>query len=151
MRKWLNAVILGLICFILIAIPASASIGVGLSCGFKFDLGSIQKKQTYHVGQMCILNMGDTAGWYHMDVAYLYQQPERQVPKEWVKFTPETFWLEVFRYEDGSYSHYQQVVEVDLVVPARARFGDYYAILEGCTGESIGVCVGAHFRFKVVR
>jgi len=156
MRKSLRAIILALICFALVVIPASASIGIGLGCGFKFDLGSIKKKQTYHVGQMCILNTGTEAGWFHMDTSSLYQQPELRVPKEWVKFTPETFWLEpCTRYETGGYSCpfdvAQKVVQVDLVVPAKARFGDYFAYLEGCTGQTIGACVAAPLRLKVVR
>ena len=149
MKRWLRAIILALICFGLIAIPASASIGIGLSCGFRFDLGSIQKKQTYHVGQMCILNTGTGAGWFRMNVSYLYQQPEMRVPEEWVKFTPETFWLNAGLTPQGGY--YQQIVQIDLIIPAKARVGDYYSLLEGCTGTSIGVCVGAPLRFKVVR
>ena len=155
MRKWLNALILGLLCFGLMVIPASASIGIGLGCGFKFDLSSVQKKQTYHVGQMCILDTGTEAGWFHMDAGYLYQQPELKVPKEWVKFTPETFWLEPCTRVEGGYicpfDIAQKVVQIDLIVPSRARFGDYFAYLEGCTGQAIGVCVAAPLRFEVVR
>lgn len=157
-RKFLLAVVVLVLAVLLVpSKKAFAATGIGLGCGFKFDLGRLAKGQSYHIGQMCILNTGDQAYPAKMNISYFYMQPEMKVPESWVRFEPSEFWLEpCTRLEGGGYicpfDISQKVVQVYLNIPRNAAKGSYFALLEGCSnsGGYIGVCVGSKLLFDIV-
>ena len=125
-----------------------ATVGVGVG------LGSIQVDETlkqgmkYNLPTLPVLNTGDVAGEYTVEVAYHKDQEELLPPKEWFTFTPETFTL-----EPGETQNVEMVLTlpIDDVVP-----GDYFAYIEGKpiqnleTGEtSIGVAAATKLNFTV--
>lgn len=145
----ISLVILAL--FVMTAV-VQAGIGIGLCCGFRFDMGELHKGQSYRLGQMCILNTGDEPSCYRMGVTYHYQQPEKQIPAEWIYFEPGTFCLKPYKIDDSYDWSQQQVVGVYLEIPKNARKGDYFAYLEACTdsGGTVGVCVASKLSFTIV-
>jgi len=132
--------------------PVAASQGIGLIVGPDFDLGEVEKRQIYHAGQMCIVNTGDEPSWYKMDVSYLQNQSQLPVPKEWITFEPQRFYL--YPGVNGVYQfdYAQKIVQVYLSIPRNARKGEYFCYLEASTdsGSWLSLAVGAPFSFTVV-
>ena len=156
MRK-IRTIGLAIIALLVMTTVAQASIGIGLGCGFRFEMGDLRKGQSYHLGQMCLLNTGDQPGCYKMDIGYRSGQAELRAPKEWVRFEPSDFCLEPCdRLEGGGYScpfdQAQKLVQVYLDIPKNARKGDYFAYLMACTdsGGTVGACVASKLSFIIV-
>lgn len=133
-----------LIALLLLLTPLTVFAGAGLGLSApRFDLGMIRKGDCYDVGKLTVLNWrGDETGFYQMSVTYLDKQPEYRVPRDWVIYTPQSFYIEV-----GGY----QQVDVDLCVPKNAKKGDYFAYIEaGLSSDgNIGVAVATKLRFSL--
>lgn len=122
-----------------------AKIGVGVGLGKiqideKLSPGGIYKLPT-----LPVLNTGDEAGEYKVEVTYLSDQPELQPPGEWFTFTPQKFPLSA----GGS-----QLVDVSLSLPVDTRPGNYFAFLEAHPvargeGVTIGVAAATKLNFTV--
>lgn len=145
--------IIGIIIVLLLAssTPATASLGIGVG-GLTFDLGEVQKGQTYYVGCMQILNVGDEPTWYKMGVSYASSQLELEVPAEWITFIPQRFYLYPGVDKVYELGYAQQIVSIYLTVPKYAHKGDYFCYLDASTdtGSWFNIAVGATLRFRVV-
>lgn len=124
---------------------ALAKIGVGVGLGKiqideKLSPGGIYKLPT-----LPVLNTGDEAGEYKVEITYLSDQPELRPDASWFSFTPQSFPLSA----GGS-----QNVEVSLTIPVDARPGNYFAFLEAHPvakgeGVTIGVAAATKLNFTV--
>ena len=120
-----------------------AKAGIGLSSA-RFNLGELKKGQCYDVGSMVIFNyQGTCQGTYEMDVTYQHLQPEHRIPRDWIVYTPILFTLD---------PNQNQLVDVDLCIPNKARRGDYFAYLEAhmLSGGNISAAVATKLNFTVV-
>jgi hypothetical protein len=125
-----------------------ADVGVGVGLGSITVDENLKQGMKYNLPVLSVLNTGDVAGEYTVDIAYHQDQEELLPPKEWFTFTPETFQLE----PGGS-----QNVEITLTLPIDDVVpGDYFAYIEGKpiqnleTGEtSIGVAAATKLYFTV--
>jgi len=124
---------------------ALAKIGVGVGLGKiqideKLSPGGIYKLPT-----LPVLNTGDEAGEYKVEVTYLSDQPELRPDPSWFSFTPQSFTLDA----SGS-----QLVNVSLSLPVDMRPGNYFAFLEAHPvargeGVTIGVAAATKLNFTV--
>lgn len=122
-----------------------AKVGVGVGLGKiqideKLSAGGI-----YKLPSLPVLNTGDEAGEYEVEVTYLSDQPEFRPDASWFTFTPQNFPLEA----GGS-----QLVEVTLVLPVDSRPGNYFAFLEAhpvkkAEGVTIGIAAATKLNFTV--
>lgn len=98
-----------------------ANVGVGIGNG-KIEVDqSLKAGSIYQVPSVTVLNTGDVASEYEMDVTYHVEQTEMWPDKKWFKFSPSKFKLE----PQGA-----QIVEVRLDVPVKVTPGDYFAFIE---------------------
>jgi hypothetical protein len=125
-----------------------ANVGVGVGLGSITVDEDLKQGMQYNLPTLTVLNTGDVAGKYTVDIAYHKDQEELLPPKEWFTFTPEIFQLE----PGGS-----QNVEIKLTLPIDDIVpGDYFAYIEGKpvqnleTGEtSIGIAAATKLYFTV--
>ena len=126
-----------------------ARIGVGISSGeIKMDK-PLKPGAIYELPSLPVRNTGDEPSYYGLGVAYHVERTEIRIPKEWLTFNPDKFYL-----EPGQ----QQPVAIKLTLPLKAEPGDYFAYVEafpvaeitGSGGASMGIAVGAKLFFTVV-
>ena len=125
-----------------------ASVGVGVGLGsIKVD-EELKQGMQYNLPILTVLNTGDVAGEYTVDIAYHKDQEELLPPKEWFTFSPEIFYLEP---GDSQNIEITLTLPIDDVVP-----GDYFAYVEGKpsrkldTGETvIGVAAATKLTFTI--
>jgi hypothetical protein len=130
---------------ILMMQPCSANVGVGVGTGKIAVEDPLMPGGTYKINPISVLNTGDEASNYAVDVTYLYGQTELRIPEDWAIFSPATFFL-----EPGD----SQIVEVALTIPLDAEPGDYFCFLEAhpvTEGEGfrIGVAAATKLYFSV--
>lgn len=140
---------ISLIALVLIGIlliqPCSARVGVGVGTGKITVDEPLMPGGTYKISSMSVMNTGDEASNYSVDVTYLYEQAELRPPEEWVAFNPKTFHLEP---NEG------KIVELKLNIPMDAPPGNYFCFLEAhpiAEGEGfrIGVAAATKLYFSV--
>jgi len=140
---------IGLIALVLIGMllmqPCLAKVGVGVGTGKITVDEPLMPGGTYKISSMSVLNTGDEASTYSVDVTYLHGQTELRIPEEWVVFTPETFYLN---------PQESKLVGVALNIPLDAEPGDYFCFLEAhpvTEGEGfrIGVAAATKLYFTV--
>lgn len=143
----MQKILLTLLILVALLFPqtAVAKIGVGVGLGKiqideKLSPGGIYKLPT-----LPVLNTGDEAGEYKVEVTYLSDQPELQPDASWFSFTPQSFALDA----GGS-----QLVDVSLSLPVDTRPGNYFAFLEAHPvakgeGVTIGVAAATKLNFTV--
>lgn len=124
---------------------ALAKIGVGVGLGKVQIDESLAPGGIYNLPTLPVLNTGDEAGDYEVEVTYLSEQSEFQPDASWFTFTPQNFSLDA----GGS-----QLVEVSLSLPIDVRPGDYFAFLEAHPvtegeGVTIGVAAATKLNFTV--
>ena len=133
-----------LTCVFLISVASAAS--VGWSAKSRFYVGSVMPNQLYDIGLGYAFNPGDAYQCYVMDVAYIYNQPEKHPPKEWLLFAPASFCLEA----GAGLS-----VDIDLRVDPGTKIdgglkGDYFAFIGPCTYDgNVGACAASRLYFTV--
>lgn len=130
---------------ILLLQPCSARVGVGVGTGKITVDEPLMPGGTYKIHSMSVMNTGDEASNYSVDVTYLYEQKELRPPEEWVVFNPKTFHLEP---NEG------KIVELRLNIPMDAPPGNYFSFLEAhpvAEGEGfrIGVAAATKLYFSV--
>jgi len=137
-----------LIIMFLIIVPnlTSANVGVGVGLG-KIQIDELLKSGgIYKLPSIPVINTGDEAGDYEMEVTFQQEQTELRPDAKWFNFSPPTFHLA------GGQS---QIVEVSLVLPTNAAAGKYFAYLEahpvkvGASGVSVGIAAATKLNFTV--
>lgn len=127
------------------ASAAMAKVGVGVGLG-KVNIDEpLSPGGIYNLPTLPVLNTGDEAGEYEVEITYLSEQEELRPTQEWFTFSPQTFPLGAGE---------SQQVEVSLILPVDTRPGDYFAFLEAhplTSGEgvSIGVAAATKLNFTV--
>ena len=131
----------------LITLPAMARIGVGVNLG-KIEIDEpLRPGGIYNFPIIGVINTGDEAGDYEVEVTYHQDQPQLKPAQEWFSFEPQQFHL-----EPGQ----SQSVSVKLTLPVKAKPGDYFAYLEAHPiikagpGTTIGVAAATKAYFTVV-
>jgi len=143
MKKFLFLV-LSLILFPALAL---ASVGVGVNLG-KIEIDQpLKAGGIYNFPSLGVINTGDEAGDYELEVTYHQDQPQLRPAQEWFVFTPDQFHLEPGK---------SQSVAVKLSLPMKVKPGDYFAYLEAHPvikvgpGTTIGVAAATKTYFSVV-
>ena len=137
--------VLALVAALSSASPSYAQTGVGV------DIGKISVDEPltpggiYRLPSVGVINTGQEAGDYEVEVSYLHQQKELRPAQEWFTFEPKTFYL-----EPGQ----SQPVSISLSIPVNAKPGDYFASIEAHpivkkTGVSSGVAAATKLYFTV--
>lgn len=125
-----------------------ATIGVGVGTG-KIQLDEKLKPGTlYELPSITVINTGDEAGDYLLDITFHQDQPELRPDPSWFTYKPNTFNL-----EPGE----AQEVQVMLTLPVKTVPGDYFAYLEARPkatadqggGAAIGVAAASKLYFSV--
>ncbi len=127
---------------------AMARIGVGIGGGKIVVDEPLKAGMLWDLPSVTILNTGDEASDYEVDVAFHNDQPEIWPEREWFEFEPKEFYLE----PGGA-----QIVEVSLNLPVKVLPGDYFAFVEGKPlkratengGANIGVAAASKLYFSV--
>ncbi len=140
---------LALVSFLLMPILVFARIGVGVGSGKIEVKEKLKPGQSYNLPLLPIINNGDEPSEYEATVEYHEGIPQLWPPREWIKFTPQKFYLEPGQVKN---------VVVELNLPVKAKPGDYFAYLEGhpvkktvgTGGATIGVAAAAKLYFTVV-
>ncbi len=139
---------LALVTVFLFNLPiVSAKIGVGMGAGEIRLTDSIKQGGIYSLPNLRIFNTGDETTTYSMNVAYHQDRPELRPKYDWFSFSPNKFTLEAGK---------SQEVQVSMIVPVKAKQGDYFAFIESGPvvsnkpGTSVGVSVATKLFFTVV-
>ena len=125
--------------------PAAARLGVGINVGKIVVDEPLLSGGIYPITKMAVINTGDEAGSYELDVSYIEGQKELSPPKEWFSFKPKEFRLKPKQARE---------VEIGLVIPVQARAGDYFALVEAHPvvkkkAVTIGIAAAAKMSFSV--
>src|SRR3989344_8626139 len=143
----MQKILLTLLILVALLFPQTALAKIGVGVG----LGKIQIDEElspggiYKLPTLPVLNTGDEAGEYKVEVTYLSDQPELRPDASWFSFTPQSFPLDA----GGS-----QLVDVSLSLPVDTRPGNYFAFLEAhpvakAEGGTIGVAAATKLNFTV--
>src|SRR3989344_2722681 len=143
MRKILTIIVI----FVAFLSPqaALAKIGVGVGLGKVQIDENLSPGGIYKLPTLPVLNTGDEAGEYEVEVTYLSEQSEFRPEASWFTFTPQNFSLDA----GGS-----QLVEISLTLPVDVRPGNYFAFLEAhpvarAEGVTIGIAAATKLNFTV--
>lgn len=136
-----------LLAILLLPSIALANVGVGIGNG-KIEVNDpLKAGSIYQVPSVTVLNTGDVAAEYEMDITYHVEQTGIWPDKDWFKFSPHKFQLE----PGGA-----QIVEVRLDIPVKVVPGDYFAFIEAhpvVVNESgvtkINIAAACKFYFSV--
>jgi len=141
----MKEIVLLIIIGLLVALPLQAKIGVGVGLG-KIQIDEpLKPGGIYKFPSVPVLNTGDEAGDYEMEVTFQHEQPELKPEADWFSFSPKTFHLEAGQ---------SQTVAVSLVLPAKVSPGNYFAYLEAhpvqkAEGVTIGIAAATKTYFTV--
>ncbi len=129
------------------AVPAIASIGVGIGSGKIVVQQELKPGGIYDLPELPVLNTGDEPSDYGVSIEFNEIQPQFKPAREWFSFEPATFHLE---------PQQSRLVKTSLSVPLKAPPGAYFAYLEahpahkaqaGQTG--VGVAAASKLYFTV--
>ncbi len=124
---------------------AVAKLGVGVGLG-KINIDEeLSPGGIYKLPAVPVLNTGDEAADYEVEVTFLSEQEQEQPDAKWFSFTPQSFHLEPGK---------SQTVEVSMTLPVGTRPGDYFAFLEAHPvkkgeGVTIGIAAATKLNFTV--
>ena len=146
--RWRNAVVISLVLFggwVTAPQEGHADRGVGVSAGNIIVHDRLAPGRTYNLPSISVINTGDEPGPYEVVVSYLEGQKERRIPEEWVRFDPQSFFLE---------AEQSQPVAITVTIPLRARPGDYFAFIEAhpvieAAGATVSVAAATRLFFTV--
>lgn len=140
-------IILFLVTFLLLPLLSIARVGVGVNLG-KIEIDEpLKPGGIYNFPSLGVINTGDEAGDYEIEVTYHQDQPQLRPAQEWFSFNPSQFRLEA----GGS-----QSVAIKLTLPMKTKPGDYFAYLEAHPvikagpGTTIGIAAATKTYFKVI-
>ncbi|MEK7609683.1 MAG: hypothetical protein AAB470_01000 [Patescibacteria group bacterium] len=121
-----------------------AKVGVGMGAGEIRLTESVKPGGVYELPSLRIFNTGDEVTIYGMNIAYHQDRPELRPAQSWFSFNPATFTIEPGK---------SQEVKVTMLVPVKAKPGDYFAFVESgpvasnSPGTSVGVAVASKLFF----
>ena len=126
----------------------SANIGVGVGTGKIIADQALRPGASYVLPPLVVINTGDEASDYAVNLQYREGQPELKPEVAWLSFEPESFYLEPGK---------TQTVEVKISLPVKgATPGDYFAFIQAhpvakadVSGTSVGVAAAAKLYFTV--
>jgi len=131
---------------LLAAVPAHASIGVGVNLG-KIEIDEpLKPGGIYNLPLVGVINTGDEGGDYELEITYHQDQPELRPAQDWFSFSPADFHLEAGESKS---------VAIKLSLPLNMRPGDYFAYIEAHPvaksgpGTTIGVAAATKTYFTV--
>lgn len=141
----LAAILVSLISLCLGAVQVQAQPGVGIMPGVIRVDEPLLPGGYYNVPSLQVVNTGQEASDYEVELARMAQQEELQAPPEFISFSPKSFHL-----EPGA----SQVVSLSLDIPVKAKPGDYLAYIEAhpvahAGGTSIGIAVATKLFFTI--
>lgn len=145
MKKFVSLFILA---FLFLPFFACARVGVGINTGTIQMPQPLKAGGIYELPEFAIINTGDETSEYKIGVEYYTGQPELLPPRDWFRFEPPTFYLEKGK---------GQTIKTKIVVPLKAKPGDYFAYVEGrplardivTGGVTIGVAAATKLYFTV--
>jgi hypothetical protein len=146
LRLWLSAAI-GLLAAAGAPVAAQASIGVGVQAGPVRLAGAAHPGGTYSLPPVYVVNTGTEAESVAIRVERLSRGTGRTVPASWIRVSALPSRL----------GHGQSArIPLDLVVPARARPGQYFSdvVVTGSAaltagGANLGVAAATDLEFRV--
>lgn len=137
-----------LIAVLILPSTVFARIGVGIGSGEIRVDKNLKPGAIYELPSLPVRNTGDEPSYYSLGTAYHIERTELRIPKEWLTFSPDKFYLEPGK---------NQSVTIKLTLPVKAQPGDYFCYVEafpvaeaGSGGATIGIAVGAKLFFTVV-
>ena len=148
MKNFLKTFFVSFFLITLITPVVASGLGVGIGTGKISIDEELRNGMTYNFPSLVVINTGDRASNYTLDISYNRDQAELLPPRDWFTFTPEVFFLEP---GESQQVEIRMRVPVDNVVP-----GDYFAYLEakpviepeeGVT--AVGVSVAAKLNFTI--
>lgn len=124
-----------------------ARIGVGVGTGkIQFEK-PLKPGGNYSLGTLGVLNTGDEAGDYEIEITYHQDQTQLKPPQKWFSFDPPRFYLNPGELKN---------VIIRLNLPVKTKPGDYFAFVEAHPlmkptegGATIGVAAAAKLYFSV--
>jgi hypothetical protein len=146
MKKLLIALSAIVIIILILPLAVQAKTGVAISPGKIYVDEPLMPGGNYVLHNVQIINNGDQPSNYEVVLARMQTQEELQIPDGYLRFSPQSFYLEPGK---------NQIVEVVLDLPVSAVPGDYYGLIEGHpvadeTGStSIGVAAATKLYFTV--
>jgi len=133
---------------ILLTAYSRASIGVGVNLGKITVDEPLKSGMSFDLPPFTVINTGDEPSNYRVSLSFQKDQPELRPEKNWVRFSPESFYLEPGK---------GQIVEMRISLPVVTEPGDYFAYLEArpeatqdVKGTSIGVAAATKLYFSVI-
>ncbi len=132
---------------ILLATYSRANIGVGVNLGKITVDEPLKSGMSFDLPPFTVINTGEEPSNYRVSLSFQKDQPELRPEKNWVKFSPESFFLEPGK---------AQIVEMRISLPVVTEPGNYFAYLEArpestqdVKGTSIGVAAATKLYFTV--
>jgi hypothetical protein len=127
--KTLVATVLAALGIALLATGGNADRGVGVNVGTIQVNDQLVRGGSYELPSVGVLNTGDEAGEYQVEIGYFENQPEKRMPSSWIIIQPQRFFL-------GAGEGKQ--VELRLSLPGGADPGNYFALIEAHPLDSSG-------------
>jgi len=148
MRKSVFTILVFASSLILLTAYSRASIGVGVNLGKITVDEPLKSGMSFDLPPFTVINTGDEPSNYRVSLSFQKDQPELRPEKNWVRFSPESFYLEPGK---------GQIVEMRISLPVVTEPGDYFAYLEArpeatqdVKGTSIGVAAATKLYFSVI-
>ena len=119
--------------------------GVGVNLGRIDVQDRLKPGGSYLLPGLGVINTGDEAGNYRLEVTYVEGQNQRRPPPSWLEFTPERFFL-----APGQ----SRTIDIRIELPSGATPGDYFAFIEArpaaeAEGVTVGVAAATRLTFTV--
>lgn len=141
-------IILLLMAVLILPAAVFARVGVGIGTGEINMDKPLKAGGIYELPSLPVRNTGDESSYYGVGTAYHVERTEIRIPKEWLTFSPDNFYLEPGK---------SQPVAIKLTLPLKTQPGDYFCYVQafpvaepGSGGATIGIAVGAKLFFTVV-
>jgi hypothetical protein len=122
---------LGTLTFLAIALPASASVGVGIQAGPVLLAGAAHPGGSYQLPPVYVVNTGTQQETITIRIERISSGRGRTVPESWIKGTGQSLALS---------RHQSTRVPLELVVPGTAKPGWYFSdvVVKGSAGLAVG-------------
>lgn len=134
--------------FLVVPTIAFARIGVGVATGKIQVKDQLKPGIIYNLPPLTVINTGDVASDYQVDVTYFEKQDQLKPPNNWFIFSPRQFHLEPGKV---------QIVTIKIDLPLMVEPGDYFSFLEAHplqkseVGQTtVGIAAATKLYFTVV-
>jgi len=144
MTRYSALILLNLLVILLGASFVYAQVGVGVNTGKISVDEPLAPGGIYRLPPVGVINTGQEAGRYEVEIVYMQDQQETRPQPEWFAFEPKTFSL-----SPGQ----TQSVGIVLSIPINARPGDYFALIEAhpvatAEGGQVAIAIAAATRLN---